>query len=73
MIQKDILFEELVGVVPGAVTYLMEHGIRCIACGEPVWGTLEDAAKERGFSDAEIDQFVRDLSRLKANESHRSP
>jgi len=42
MIQKDILIEELVGVVPGAVTYLMEHGIRCIACGEPVWGTLEE-------------------------------
>ena len=39
----------------------MKKGIKCLACGEPIWGTVENAAKEKGFSDAEIDQIVEDL------------
>lgn len=60
-ITKDISIEELVEIVPGSVKYLMEKGIKCIACGEPIWGTLEEAAKEKGFSDMDIDGFVSDL------------
>ena len=33
-------------------------------CGEPIWGTLENAAKEKGFSDLEIIKFVSDLNNL---------
>jgi len=44
MITKDTSIEELVEDIPGAVKYLMEQGIRCIICGEPIWGTLEEAA-----------------------------
>ncbi len=47
MIAKQIEIEELVNNYPFSVKYLMEHGIRCIACGEPIWGTLEEAAKEK--------------------------
>jgi hypothetical protein len=63
-IQKDILIEELVENKPEAVTYLSKKGIKCLACGEPIWGTLEEAAKEKGFSDQEIDTFVEDLNQL---------
>ena len=35
-----------------------------IACGEPIWGTLEQAAREKGFSDREIADFVRELNAL---------
>ena len=45
MIHKDMEIEELVNNYPFSVKYLMEKGIRCIACGEPIWGTLEEAAK----------------------------
>lgn len=62
MITKDISIEELIEEVPGSVRYLSEKGIKCIACGEPIWGTLEDAAREKGFSDNEIDKFVEDLN-----------
>jgi hypothetical protein len=64
MIGKDILIEDLVREVPEAVTYLMKKNIKCLACGEPVWGTLEEAAKKKGFSDGEIDVFVRELNEL---------
>jgi methionine synthase II (cobalamin-independent) len=67
MITKDITIEELVEKVPAAVQYLSRAGIRCILCGEPIWGTLEDAAREKGFGNEDIERFVADLNGL-ANE-----
>lgn len=64
MITKEIEIEDLVKLIPEAVVYLMEKGIRCLRCGEPIWGTLEQAAKEKGFSDKEIIKFVTDLNNL---------
>ncbi len=63
-ITKDIEIEDLVNLVPDSVVYLMEHGIRCLRCGEPIWGTLESAAKEKGFSDEDIQKFVDDLNKM---------
>lgn len=63
-ISKDIFIEDLVREVPESVEYLMNQGIRCLRCGEPVWGTLENAAKEKGFSEEQIDVFVSDLNAL---------
>jgi hypothetical protein len=42
----------------------MEKGIKCLACGEPIWGTLESAAKEKGFNDSQIARFVEDLNSI---------
>lgn len=63
-ITKEITIEELVVIKPEAVTYLMDKGIRCLVCGEPIWGTLESAAKEKGFSDSDIEKFVEDLNKI---------
>ncbi len=63
-ITKDTLIAELVEAKVDAVKYLADRGIKCIACGEPVWGTLEDAAREKGFSGEEIEGFVADLNAL---------
>jgi methionine synthase II (cobalamin-independent) len=64
MISRTITIEELVQAVPEAVTYLMRNGIKCLACGEPIWGTLESAAKEKGFGEEEIARFERELSAI---------
>ncbi len=69
MITKDILIEDLVRDYPDSVTYLMEKGIRCLRCGEPIWGTLETAVTEKGFSIQEMTIFVSDLNKLKSTES----
>ena len=66
MITKTIFIEELINLVPESVSYLMNKGIKCIACGEPIWGILEEAAREKGFSDADLDGFVADLQALSA-------
>ena len=64
MITKEIEIEDLIKEIPQTVTYLMEQGIKCVRCGEPLWGTLETAAKEKGFNDLDIELFVKDLSKL---------
>lgn len=61
-ITKEIEIEDLVRIFPESVTYLMEKGIRCLRCGEPIWGSLEDAAIEKGFNDNDIAGFVKDLN-----------
>jgi len=64
VIDKNILIEDLVREVPASVRYLKEKGIRCLVCGEPTWGTLEEVAKQKGFTDEEIAEFVKDLNAL---------
>jgi hypothetical protein len=63
-ITKEITIEDLVSQKVNAVRYLADKGIKCIACGEPIWGTLEQAAKEKGFTEREIELFVEDLNEL---------
>ncbi len=72
-ITKDILIEELVDNYSFSVRYLMEKGIRCIMCGEPIWGTLEEAAKEKDFDDQSIEGFVAEMNKLAENGDDDTP
>ena len=64
MITKEIEIEDLIKEVPQAVTFLMAKGIRCLRCGEPIRGTLGTAAKEKGFNEKDLENFVIDLNKL---------
>jgi hypothetical protein len=66
-IKKEIMIEELVTRLPESVRYLMHKGIKCLACGDPIWGTLESAAKEKGFDETAIAEFVKELNQMKIN------
>lgn len=68
-ISKDILIEDLVREYPPAVRYLQQQHIKCLECGEPIWGTLEDAARQKGYGDEDIERFVRELNEMAAPES----
>ena len=61
-ITKHDEIEFILKGIPEALHYLMEKGVCGISCGEPVWGVLESAAKEKGFTDIEIDNIVNDLN-----------
>lgn len=63
-ITKNIFIEDLIRDYPFSIDYLMKKGIRCIVCGEPIWGTLEEAAKEKEFNEEEINNFVAELNKL---------
>jgi len=62
MINRDTLIEDLVREYPEMVRLLMDKGVRCLACGEPVWGTIAGAAAEKGFNDDRIDELVREIN-----------
>lgn len=63
-ITKEIEIEDLVKILPEAVSYLRIEGIRCLRCGEPIWGSLDAAAKEKGFEGKDVDRFVKELNEL---------
>ena len=62
MIDKSITIEDLVEDYPFSVLYISRKGIRCIACGEPIWGTLEEACIEKNFSQEDIKAVVKELN-----------
>jgi iron-sulfur cluster repair protein YtfE (RIC family) len=63
-VTSKISIEELVERIPGAVRFLRKKGITCIACGEPIWGTLQETAHKKGYSDEEIEALVEELNQL---------
>ncbi len=63
-ITSEIRIIELVRILPYSVSYLMNMGIKCIACGEPVWGSLTESALEKGFNQEELAQIVKELNEM---------
>jgi len=61
-ITKEMEIEDLVRNYPASIKFLAEKNIKCIACGEPVWGSLEEAALDKGYSDEEVDAIVSELT-----------
>jgi len=54
----DIFVEDLALAYPEAVGFLTRQGLRCIRCGEPVWGTLGAFLAEAGVEpQALVDQL----------------
>ena len=71
-IEKDMTIEDLVEDYPFAEEFLRVKGIKCIRCGEPIWGTIEDACKEKGFSDMEIDQIIVEINEINQNKNNNN-
>lgn len=69
-ITRKMSIEDLVEFYPFAIHYLAQKGIRCVVCGEPVWLSLEEAARERGFSENEIDEVVNELRMMAVSEDN---
>ncbi|MGA1863195.1 DUF1858 domain-containing protein [Deferribacter thermophilus] len=64
MITKDTTIEELVNKKPKSVEYMSKKGIICIKCGEPIWGTIYEVCKDKGFNDQEIEEIIKELNNL---------
>ena len=63
-ITRDMSIEQLVELKEEAVDFLFKKDIRCIRCGEPIWDSIGEAARKKGFSDEQIDQLVDELNAL---------
>ena len=62
LICRETTIEEIVNDYPELIKILSEYNIKCIACGEPIWGTLEENAKEKNIKD--IDKIIDGLNSI---------
>ncbi len=67
MIDKNIYIEDLVREYPEVISPLADLGIICIACGEPVWGTLEELVDKKGLYN--LDQILEKLNKIINNKN----
>jgi methionine synthase II (cobalamin-independent) len=61
MIKKTDFIEDLLEEYDGINGHLMKKGVVCIQCGEPVWGTLEDAIKAKGL---DVNRIITELNEI---------
>jgi DNA-directed RNA polymerase subunit N (RpoN/RPB10) len=40
---------------------MIDKGLPCVTCGEPVWATFEEVARRSGKTESEIDLLIEDL------------
>ena len=56
--------EEVVEKYPEAVGILMDKGVVCMICGEPVWGTVGDLIKDKGLDiKVTLDEINKELEK----------
>jgi len=67
MIDKNIYIEDLVRKYPEVISPLADLGIICIACGEPVWGTLEELVDKKGLNN--FDKIMVQLNKIINNKN----
>lgn len=61
-IKATTTLEDIVKDYPELIRPLKEYGIKCVACGEPIWGTLEQNAVEKGIRNLET--IIKKLNKL---------
>ncbi|KAF0195705.1 MAG: hypothetical protein FD166_2878 [Bacteroidetes bacterium] len=60
-ITEDMLVADLVAAYPFSVAFLASRNLHCIICGEPVWGTVEELARDKHFTGDQISEMIHEL------------
>ena len=60
-ISASMQVEDLLERYPVATRLLLQRGIPCLVCGEPVWGTLGAVLASHGKQEPEIAAIVQEL------------
>jgi methionine synthase II (cobalamin-independent) len=61
-ISANTTIEEIVREYPELIRPLMQFGIKCVMCGEPIWGTLEENAQEKGIKN--LNEILKELNKI---------
>ncbi len=61
-ITKDMSIEEVILRYPESADIFFKHGIPAVACGSPIWGTIEENAKKYHVND--ISALLKELNEL---------
>jgi hypothetical protein len=66
-ISENITIADLVAAYPFSVSFMSERNLHCIICGEPVWGTLMELARDKNFNVQQVEDLVEGLKSKAAN------
>lgn len=61
-ITREMDLEDLVAQAPKAVRSLTRRNIICIQCGTPLWKTVEEAIRDAGYEEGEVDSIVAEVN-----------
>ena len=64
IITRETTLEEIVESKPQSVSFLADKGIRCVVCGDIIWGSIASVAESKGFSEDEIEVLVEELNSI---------
>jgi len=70
-IHPSIPIEALVEEFPGVAGELVKRGLPCLVCGEPSWNTLEELARDKGWTGSQIAALVEELNGTIAQEENQ--
>ncbi len=56
-----MMVADLVAAYPPAVLFLSERNLYCIICGETVWGTIAELARDKHFEPQQLEELISDL------------
>lgn len=62
-ITQSTRVEDLVELHPQAIGMFIEHGLPCVVCGEPFWGTIAELAALKEWDSRRIEELIADLNR----------
>ena len=68
-ITRDMQIEDIVEKYPETIGPMQKMGIQCMLCGEPVWGTIEEKANDKGIEN--IDEIMAELNRIISVKQHQ--
>ncbi|PKP00006.1 MAG: DUF1858 domain-containing protein [Bacteroidetes bacterium HGW-Bacteroidetes-9] len=57
-ISATTLVADLVSAYPEMVSFLAERKLHCIVCGEPVWGTIGELARDKQFTAEQTEYLI---------------
>lgn len=63
-IDKDTTIEDIIVMLPESVSYFMKKGIKCISCGDIIWGTIYEVCIDKGYKTEEINDIINDLNKI---------
>lgn len=61
-ITQSTRVEDLVEQHPQAIGMFIEHGLPCVVCGEPFWGTIAELAALKQWEPDQVDKLVSELN-----------
>jgi hypothetical protein len=58
-ITENAHIDDLLAEIPGLSQIFVKHGLPCLVCGEPFWGTIKDLARQH---DVDVQDLIKELN-----------